>query len=77
VLAAGAKPQNTEPEQDTSMNTSVQAEEGEENAENSLAAQTEMLNTVTQLLQQTSQVRRDVKHRDPTTTTDFSGKTRC
>lgn len=57
VLAAGAKPHHPEGEQDTSMNTSVQAEEGEENAENSLAAQTEMLNTVTQLLQQTSQVR--------------------
>lgn len=38
------------------MNTSMQADEGEENVENSLAAQTEMLKTVTQLLQQTSQV---------------------
>lgn len=38
------------------MNTSFQPDDGEENAENSLAAQTEMLNTVTQLLQQNAQV---------------------
>lgn len=56
VLASGAKPHHSEGGQDTSMNTSMQADEGEENVENSLAAQTEMLKTVTQLLQQTSQV---------------------
>lgn len=55
VLASGAKPHHSEGGQDTSMNTSMQADEGEENVENSLAAQTEMLKTVTQLLQQTSQ----------------------
>lgn len=56
VLASGAKPHHSEGGQDTSMNTSMQADDVEENVENSLAAQTEMLKTVTQLLQQTSQV---------------------
>ncbi|XP_061176862.1 SR-related and CTD-associated factor 4-like isoform X2 [Saccostrea echinata] len=55
VMATGAKPHHAEGGQDTSMNTSLPPEEVEENPENSLAAQTEMLNTVTQLLQQTSQ----------------------